>query len=187
MQKYDLAVLNRGEHVHCPLNDEKLVHFWGDFFNEKKKKIKYSSPPSENWPKVFTNNSKYIHPVPKHIHLDQFPHPGLFTSSGKSLPGSIVYPFNSMYLSRYGFQHEQTSINWRESRRIECHVFALQPSQRGRRDQQSQGNMKNESTTTNEGLGFEQWTTTIRKQFSEMICLFVVGENLHFKALQPRI
>ena len=38
MQKYDLAVLNRGEHFCSPQNDEKTIQFCGDFFNEKKKK-----------------------------------------------------------------------------------------------------------------------------------------------------
>ena len=37
-KKNDLAVLNRGEHFHSPQNDENMVQFCGDFFNEKKKK-----------------------------------------------------------------------------------------------------------------------------------------------------
>ena len=38
MQKYALAVLNRGEHFRSPQTVEKAVKFCGDFFKEKKKK-----------------------------------------------------------------------------------------------------------------------------------------------------
>ena len=60
IQKYDLAVLNRGEHVHSPQNDENVVQFCGDFFKEKKKKIKASSPPSEKRRRVFKQPSSEL-------------------------------------------------------------------------------------------------------------------------------
>ena len=39
LQKIPLGGLNRGEHVHSPLNDEKMVHFCGDFFSDLKKNL----------------------------------------------------------------------------------------------------------------------------------------------------
>ena len=70
LQKYGLAVLNRGENVHSPQNDEKRLSFCGDFFNEKKKKIKVSSPPSENRPGIFKQPSSELRVTSK-LHEDQ--------------------------------------------------------------------------------------------------------------------
>ena len=67
MQKYDLAVLNRGEHFHSPQDDENAVHFCGDFFNEKRKRLKAVRRQAKIGPGYLQVISKYVEFVPEPV------------------------------------------------------------------------------------------------------------------------